>query len=631
MSFKLDNQILQESKEINTKSKTSKFIWIILAIVFCVGLYFFTVNGRLLDFVFCFVFCFFEISLIYPLCLVVSNRKNYSKLKFIALLIATIVFSSILTYFCFWINKYPSLANGVFWFSLFWYLVISIPIIRINSDVKEGFTFNIFKEKSSIILFILFFLSYLSYSTVFSDFIEYYQKTFFINNEMKLGSVRKVNSCHMNSVNFQYDQKGVVLINDSESFPDYCLDGKTLMEQWCMRDPEDFTKYYYGTKKYTCDDACLDGKCVSSSVVNQPFNVSLRLSNTSIYNLFDVKLIGTDERASEYKLMCKSGVGEYKPINYDKLFYADNIVGMSNVKSLNRHLTYTCYVEACLIDNCSISNEITFIMDSNIEKREVIAEQAENSKNEDLNQEVSIDKLKVNQSFENEDILLNIFELYKIYNKDNLVEKLIFDFKIKNNSQNEIKIPAYNIGKLFIFENTNIIISGSGITNEGFREETDGFYIVIKPGEEREFSANFKINQLKNDVVNKIKLSTFKYLKNDEIFSLNMNDLLFNDFKTIEMENSDNKETISYIIDNGDNLNIITNNGNSLIMNMTMEEMILDYMDSINYAQDMEFYKERIESLNSDFGSPLGGYPYITYLLKDGTFKDLNIKGLYPQ
>lgn len=375
MSLILDNQDLQESKESNRKSKKNKiFVFITLVIVFSIALFFLISTGYLLDFIFGFIFCLYEVLLICPLCLVLSNQKNFDKTKFITLLVLGITCSAILTYFCFWINKYPSLANFGFWFLLFWYLIISVSIIKSSSNVKKEFTFNIFKKRISTVLFILFSLSYLSYSTIFSDFIEYYQKTFFINNEIKLReSARKVDYCHINNVNFKYDEKGAVLV-DGEPFSDYCLDSKTLMEQWCMRDPKDSAKYYYGTEEHTCDDACLDGKCVPFSVINQPFNVNLSLSSTSIYNLFDVKLIGTDERASEYKLRCKSGAGEYRLVNnFNEHFYTGNILAISDT-DLSRNLIYTCYVEACLIDNCSTSNELTFIIDSNVEKREVVAE-----------------------------------------------------------------------------------------------------------------------------------------------------------------------------------------------------------------------------------------------------------------
>ncbi len=115
----------------------------------------------------------------------------------------------------------------------------------------------------------------------------------------------------------------------------------------------------------------MNGKCVPFSIVNQPFNVRLSLSNTSIHNLFDVKLVGIDECATEYKLKCKSGTEEYRLMNYDKHFYDDNIFAISNMKSLNKNLTYTCYVEACLIDNCNTSNELNFTIDNDGQKREI--------------------------------------------------------------------------------------------------------------------------------------------------------------------------------------------------------------------------------------------------------------------
>jgi len=293
------------------------------------------------------------------------------------------------------------------------------------------------------------------------------------------------------------------------------------------------------------------------------------------------------------------------------------------------------HTEATMVGNIRTGDSMSKIIlkkASEVEMEVLIKEETNQEENIILNQNNLVDKIPLNQSSIDEEVALSIIELSKIYNEENLVEKVIFSFSIKNNGQDDIKIPGIQIGKSFIFKNTNVVLLNSKIINNAFREETDGLYIVIKPEETREFSAEFDVSQLKNNIANKIELSAFKYLKKDEIYSINVDYLLFNESKVSEMESLKNsKETIAYILDNIDNLKVITQNGNSFIMNKTKEEMILDYMNSISYAQDMEFYKKRIESLNNDFGSPLGGYPYITYSVEDGVFKDFKIKGLDPQ
>ncbi|MFA6753458.1 MAG: hypothetical protein WCR93_04245 [Bacilli bacterium] len=241
---------------------------------------------------------------------------------------------------------------------------------------------------------------------------------------------------------------------------------------------------------------------------------------------------------------------------------------------------------------------------------------------------VIMDYTKVNQSFSNEDVTLNIFELDKIYNEDNSINKVSFDFKIINNTQSNIKIPAIQIGKSFIFKNNNILFSNSKIINNGFREKTDGYDIIIKPGETRVFSMESDINKLNEGGVNEIKLETFKYLQDEEIYSIDVNSLMFKNFAVNKLEDSENsKEIISYIFSDTNYVKIITQNGNTFIINKTIDEVILD---CIANAQDVQFYKEEIEALNNGFGSSEGDYTYLTYTIKDGLIENLKIEGLDP-
>lgn len=77
-----------------------------------------------------FIIPFFEILLIFPLCLLMLNRKKYGKKTFIVFFTLVVACSTFLTYFCYKINQFGSLASLGFWIILCFYLPLSIIILE---------------------------------------------------------------------------------------------------------------------------------------------------------------------------------------------------------------------------------------------------------------------------------------------------------------------------------------------------------------------------------------------------------------------------------------------------------------------------------------------------------------------
>jgi len=158
-------QKLQKSGKKNNLNKIVIIILCFLAVVLVLGIY--GVVNLINPIIF-----LLEISLIFPLCLLVANQKEYNKRAFYFFLIIIIYYSAFLIDISLSIDTHSILAIVVFCFYLFWYLVIGIPILYFSQKQKgsplKNFL-NIFKRRMSLFIFTLCSLFYL-FTIFFSDF-----------------------------------------------------------------------------------------------------------------------------------------------------------------------------------------------------------------------------------------------------------------------------------------------------------------------------------------------------------------------------------------------------------------------------------------------------------------------------
>ena len=239
------------------------------------------------------------------------------------------------------------------------------------------------------------------------------------------------------------------------------------------------------------------------------------------------------------------------------------------------------------------------------------------------------------KSFNNNDITLTILNLKKIVNPNNFLNKVNFSFEIQNKSHSDIKIPTTSVGKIFIFDAKDIHFVNSKLINNDFREETDEFNIVIKPGEVRKFSIETEIASLKSTEKVSMGIESFNYSKDNKISSLNLFLSLIND-EPIRFDIGSRyiKEGIAYIreIDNGNKIEVVTDNGNRIIDKGPLDYFLKEHTRNSDKSGKLGLYKETINNLNRYIPSPVGCLPRPTiyYSTEFNLFKILEIEGLEP-
>jgi len=252
----------------------------------------------------------------------------------------------------------------------------------------------------------------------------------------------------------------------------------------------------------------------------------------------------------------------------------------------------------------------------------------------EINKIVYEQEQNIGNVFSNDDLDLTIKDSEKFSNVNNYLNKISLTFKIKNKKEYDIKIPSISVGKLFIFklENSNII--SSTIINKDVRDETDGFNIIIEPGEEREFAIELEIRSLRHGDI-AITLESFNYFAKNDIHKLDLSLLLIKDTSATCVGLLEKEEAIAYVreINDGESIEIITTNGNNFLVNESISSFISKYSYNSGYHEKMDLYKDRINSLNHSLGSPVGctqGIITLSYITQDGFFRVLKIKGLDP-
>jgi hypothetical protein len=239
------------------------------------------------------------------------------------------------------------------------------------------------------------------------------------------------------------------------------------------------------------------------------------------------------------------------------------------------------------------------------------------------------------ESFDNNDVTLTILNLKKIVNPNNFLNKVNFSFEIQNKSHSDIKIPTTSVGKIFIFDAKDIHFMNSKLINNNFREETDEFNIVIKPGEVREFSIETEVASLKSTEKVFMGIESFNYSKDNKISSLNLSLSLINDEPIrFDMGSRYIKEGIAYIreIDNGNKIEVVTDNGNIIIGKGPLDSFLIEYTRNFDQGEKLGLYKETISNLNLHIPSPVGCLPRptIDYSTEFNLFKILEVEGLEP-
>ncbi|HOI59882.1 MAG TPA: DMT family transporter [Candidatus Pacearchaeota archaeon] len=239
------------------------------------------------------------------------------------------------------------------------------------------------------------------------------------------------------------------------------------------------------------------------------------------------------------------------------------------------------------------------------------------------------------ESFDNSDITLTILNLKKIVNPNNFLNKVNFSFEIENKSRSDIKIPTTSVGKIFIFDSKDIHFMNSKLINNDFREETDEFNIIIKPGEVREFSIETEVASLKSTERVSMGIESFNYSKDNKISSLNLSlSLINNEPIRFNIGSRYIKESIAYIkeIDNGNKIEIVTDNGNRIIEKGPLDSFLIEYTRNSDQGGKLGLYKETINNLDLHIPSPVGCLPRptIDYSTEFKMFKILEIEGLEP-
>lgn len=240
------------------------------------------------------------------------------------------------------------------------------------------------------------------------------------------------------------------------------------------------------------------------------------------------------------------------------------------------------------------------------------------------------------KSFDNNDLTLTILTLKKIVNPNNFLNKVNFSFEIQNKSHSDIVIPAImSVGKIFIFNTEDVHFMNSTLVNNNFREETDGFYIVIKPGETREFLVETEVSGLNNTERVSMEIESFNYSKDDRISSLNLSlSLINNEPIRINLGEKYIKEGIAYMreIDNGNKIEVITVDGNRIIGEGPLDSFLIKYARNSNQDGMLELFKARINNLDIHLPSPVGCSPLlaIDYSTEFRIYNILEIKGLEP-